>query len=148
MQRAALQTMTEVFPNDPLYTLMLLDYYFPTRKYEEGLQALLRLQQRLGFDDAAMEARLSAASLALGNVQDAAGYADRALELEPDLELGWLSALNARVALSDFAAAVDALQQLEREFGFSLGPVELGKDRRYTNLLASGEYEVWLESRK
>lgn len=145
---AALQVMAGHFPDEPLYSLMLLDYYFPSRKYEEALQALLRLSERLGFEDAAMDARLSAAAFVLENLPDAAAYADKALGREPGLELAWWSALNARAALSDFTGCVDALQKLEGEFGYELGPEALRRNPGYAQLLDSAEYQRWRESLK
>jgi tetratricopeptide (TPR) repeat protein len=145
---AGLETMAKYYPDDPLYALMLLDYYFPAHKYEEATRALLGAYRKLGFDDAAMEARLSAAALVQGNAQDAAGYAERALELEPGLELAWWSALNARATLQDFGAAVEALEFLESEFGYELTPAALGRDPTYKGLLASAEYGAWRESRQ
>jgi hypothetical protein len=144
----ALRIMAGYFPDEPLYSLMLLDYYFPSRKYEEALQALLRLAERLGFEDAAMDARLSAATLVMDNRQDAAAYADKALAHEPGLELAWWSALNARAALSDFAGCVAALQKLEGEFGYSLGPEALQRNPGYAQLVNSAEYRNWRESLK
>jgi len=145
---AALQVMAEHFPEEPLYSLMLLDYYFPARKYEQALQSLLRLSDRLGVEDAAMDARLSAAALVMEKPQDAAAYADSALGREPGLELAWWSALNARAALSDFAGSVEALQRLEDDFGYKLSPETLGKNRSYAQLLDSSEYKRWRESLK
>ena len=143
---AALAIMAEYYPGEPLYSLMLLDYYFPSRKYEEAFLALQVLSDRLDVEDAAMEARLSAAALVMGNAQDASAYADRALEREPGLELAWWSALNARAASADFAGSVAALQQLEAEFGYELGPEALQKNKSYAQLLASSEYKGWRES--
>ena len=143
---AGLETMAEYYPNEPLYALMLLDHYFPARKYEAASRALLGAYRKIGFDDAAMEARLSAAALVMGNAEDAAGYANRALELEPGLELGWWSALNARATLQDFGAAVEALEFLESEFGYELTPEALGRNPMYRGLLASAEYGAWRES--
>ncbi|MDH3614735.1 MAG: hypothetical protein OEU90_12750 [Gammaproteobacteria bacterium] len=143
---AALQIMAEHFPDDPLYSLMLLDYYFPSREYEKALQALQRLSDRLDFDDAAMEARLSAAALVMGNGQDAAAYAEMALAREPGLELAWWSALNARAAMADFAGCVDALRRLEADFGYELGPEALQKNPAYAQLLQSTEFEAWRAS--
>ena len=40
---AALGVMEEHYPEEPLYTLMLLDTLFPNKKYEEGVAALARL---------------------------------------------------------------------------------------------------------
>jgi tetratricopeptide (TPR) repeat protein len=144
---AGLRTMAAHYPNEPLYSLMLLDYYFPSRKYEAANDALLTTYRKLGFDDSAMEARLSSAALVLGNAQDAAGHANRALELEPGLELGWWSALSARVALGDFQSAVKALEALEREFGYELDAESLGKTPAYRDLLSSAEFREWLSTK-
>ncbi len=84
----------------------------------------------------------------MGNLQDAAGHADRALQLEPGLELAWWSALNARATLQDYAAAVEALEFLESEFGYELTPEALGRNPAYRGLLASAEYSAWRESRQ
>lgn len=146
--RTALIDVDKYFPEEPLYSLMLLDLYFPSRKYEEAMQALLRLQSRLGVPDAAMAARLSAASLVLGNNEDALSYADRALQMEPGLELAWWSALRSRTALEQYDGAVEALDQLEKTFGYTLGPEAFEKDPSMADLLLSSEYEKWLDRRE
>jgi hypothetical protein len=144
---AALGKMAEHFPEEPLYSLMLLDHLFPKKKYEEGIAALLRLADALDFPDAAMDARLSAAYLAAGNPGEAVILADASLEREPGLELGWLSALNARNAAGDFAGAVTALTSLESQFGYDLGPENLKKSRVFGQLMASEEFAAWLQTR-
>lgn len=145
---AALQVMAGYFPEEPLYSLMLLDYYFPSRKYEEALQALQRLSDRLDVPDAVMEARLSAATLVMGNPEDAAAYADMSIEREPGLELGWLSAFSARVALADMAGSVAAAEALRANFDRDLDPETLVRNQAYAQLLASSEYKAWRESLK
>ena len=145
---AGLVIMAKYFPDEPLYSLMLLDLYFPTRKYEEAFQALQGLSDRLDVDDAAMLARLSATALVMEKPQDAAAYADAALALEPTLELVWISAFSAHVALSDFVAAVAAARKLQAEFGRDFDPETLGKIKSYAQLLESGEYKGWRESLK
>lgn len=146
--RSALVAMAKYFPDEPLYSLMLLDYYFPSRKYEEAKQSLLQLQQRLDVDDAAMDARLSAAALVMADADSANRYADQAVEREPGLELGWWSALRARLALSQYERAVEALQNLEQQFGHTLGPEELQGQKGFEGLLASDEYKGWVASRE
>jgi hypothetical protein len=144
---AAVGIMAEHYPEEPLYSLMLLDYLFPQRKYEEGVAALVRLAAALGFPDAAMDARISAGYLAAGNTAEAVIHADAATEREPGLELGWLSALNARNAVADFAGSVQALTELESRFGYDLGPETLKKSKNFSGLLASPEYQAWLAER-
>ena len=148
MMRTALMQMANHFPEEPLFSLMLLDYYVPSKMYEEAVAALRRTYDQFEFDDAAMEARLSAIVLVMGNSADASAFADRAVELEPGLELGWWSALRARVALSDFAGAAEALQQLEQQHGHSLGPEALERDKSFAALLASDEFKTWAASRQ
>ena len=94
-----------------------------------------------------MDARMSAALLASGNPAEAVDYAELALRREPGLELGWLSALNARNAVGDFAGTVEALTQLEGEFEYDLGPETLEKSRVFGQLMASEEFAAWLETR-
>ena len=141
--RTALIEVDKYFPEEPLYSLMLLDYYFPTRKYQEAMDALLRLQSRLRVKDSAMSARLSAAALVLGNNEDALAHADAAVQMEPGLELGWWSALRARVAMEQFAGAVAALDVLEKQFGYTLGADAFDEDPAMAPLLRSEEFESW-----
>lgn len=143
----ALGIMAEHYPDEPRYTLMLLDYFFPQKKYQQGIAALRALADEIGFPDAAMEARISAAELAAGNVGEAVAYADAALQREPTLELAWLSALNARNAAADYAGAVAALTRLEADFGYDLGPENLEKSRVFSDLMRSSEFRAWLGTR-
>lgn len=144
---AGLETMARYYPNEPLYGLMLLDYYFPRKQYDEATADLENVYRALGFPDAAMEARLSAAKLAAGDTADALTHAARALELEPGLELAWWSALNARAATGDFAAAIEALGALEDQFGYELDAGTLGRNPGYRELVASDEFRAWREGR-
>ena len=145
--RTALIDVDKYFPEEPLYSLMLLDYYFPARKYDQAMDALLRLQSELGVQDSAMAARLSAASLVLGNDEDALRYAEQAVQIEPGLELGWWSVLRARTATGQYGKAVEALDELEKTFGYTLGPEAFEKDPSMADLLLSPEYESWLDDR-
>ena len=94
-----------------------------------------------------MAARLSAASLVLGNDEDALRYAEQAVQIEPGLELGWWSVLRARTATGQYGKAVEALDELEKTFGYTLGPEAFEKDPSMADLLLSPEYESWLDDR-
>lgn len=146
-QRTVLQAIDAHQPEDPLFALALLDYYFPSKQYEKAWDALVRVRDALGVDDGLTNARLSAARLVMGDVEDANRLADTAIEREPGLELGWWSALRARVAASDFDAAADALSKLAGEYGHELGPDALGKEPAMREFLASEAYRTWLGQR-
>ena len=145
--RIGLMQMDEHAPEEPLFSLMLLDYYVPSQRYDKAIAALQRTYAKFGFDDAAMEARLSAITLAQGNAADANAFAERAILMEPQLELAWWSALRARVAVADFAAAVEALQRLEDEHGHKLGAEQLKGDKSFAALLAADEFKSWAAAR-
>lgn len=145
--RPALIDMDRYFGEEPLYAIMLLDLYFPTRQYQKAYDALLRLEQRIGAEDAGMKARLSAAALVLERHEDAVEYAARAVELDPAVELGWWSMLRAAALTGDFSGAVAALDRLEAEFGHELGPEALKKDPAFGALVASDEYQSRLQDR-
>lgn len=145
--RTALIQMAKYYPVDPLFSLMLLDYYVPAQKYEDALAALRATYDQLGFNDAAMEARISAITLAMGNSSDALSYAERAVEFEPGLELAWWSVLRARVSVEDFAGSVAALETLENNHGHTLRRAELERDKSFAPLLASPEFAAWVEGR-
>ena len=145
--RTALTALDRYFAEDPLYTHLLLAYYFPTRRYEDARVSLERLSARLGVEDAAMEARLRSAELVMRNNEAALQHAERALELEPGLELAWWSALRARNANRDFPGAVAALTALEDQFGYDLTAESLGKDKSLARFVDSPEFKDWLASR-
>jgi len=141
--RSALIDVDKYFPEEPLYSLMLLDYYFPSRRFDEAMDALLRLQSRLGVQDSAMLARLSAAALILDKNEDAVAYAEQAIQFEPGLELGWWSALRSQTAMEQFDKAIEALDMLEKKFGYTLSPQAFEKDPAMASLVRSEEYETW-----
>ena len=141
--RTALIDVDKYFPEDPLYSLMLLDYYFPSKKYDLAMQSLLRLQSRLGAQDPAMSARLSAAALIMDDRENALAYAEHAVQYEPGLELGWWSALRARASMGEYAGAIEALETLEKNFGYSLDQAAFEKDPMMAGLMQSDEFADW-----
>jgi len=141
--RQALIDVAEYFPNDPLYSLMLLDYYFPTRQYDAAWEALERLETRLGVEDAAMQARLSATALVLDRAGDAAAHAERAVEMDPAVELGWWSLLRAAAVSGEYGRAIAAIDRLNADFGHALDANALGRDPAFSRLIASAEFRDW-----
>ena len=143
-----LEWLAEYFPDDPLYSIALLDFYFPSREYQKAYDALIRLRDELDIDDDAVtNARLSSASLVLNQPEDSIAYAARAVASEPGLELAWWAVLRANVAAGQYASAVEALDRLEGDFGYSLGPEALGKDPTMQEFARSEAYRQWFEGK-
>lgn len=143
-QRKLLMAVAEFYPNDPLFSLSLLDYYFPDKQFEKAHDALIRVKNTLRIDDAVTKARLSSTTLVMGQLEDAIALADQATEQEPQLELGWWAALRARVAAEDYVKAIVALEQLQSQFGHSLDAEALAKDPSLERFSRSDEYKTWL----
>lgn len=142
-QRTMLEAMAEYFPDEPLYSLSLLDYYFPTEQYQLAYDALIRLRDKLRIDDGVTEARLSSATLVMGQLEEADAHAERALELEPDLEVAWWALLRSRVALENYAGAADVLDTLKSDYGHTLDPDTLNRDPLFRSFVRSTEYQAW-----
>lgn len=144
-QREALIMVDTHFPNDPLFSLPLMDYYLPEERYQDAYDALTRLQQHLRIDDALINARLSSVALVMEQYDHAHELAMKSVSQEPDLELGWWSVFRARVTAENFAEAIVALEKLENDFGHSLGPDALTKDPMFRKFMLSDEYRAWFE---
>jgi tetratricopeptide (TPR) repeat protein len=144
----AVRMLVDAFPDDPLYSLRLIDYYIPARQYQEAIDALERLQAGIGIKDGATESVKSSAALAMGNTTDSEKYALQATIAEPSLELGWWSLLRARTRAEDYSGATEALARLEDDFGHTLDPKNLKRDRFLKVLADTPEYLNWRASRE
>ena len=109
---------------------------------------MTKFQEFLDADDGAAFARMSALALALGKNDDSVTHAVRATEVEPGLEVGWWSLLRARTRTKDYAGATEVLSRLEDDFGRSLDPKTLARDRFLRVLTNKQEYLDWNASRR
>ncbi len=142
-QRRVLEAIDKYHPDDILFALPLLDYYFPDRQYQKAYDALVRVRDTLRVDDALTNARLSSAELVMDDVDAAVQSAAKAVEQEPDLELGWWSLFRAKVAAGDHEAAAAALTVLTGTFGHDLSAETLAKDPMLREFLASEAFQSW-----
>lgn len=144
----AVRMLVDAFPDDPLYSLRLIDYYIPARQYQDAIDALERLQAGIGISDGATESVKSSAALAMGNTADSEKYALQATVAEPSLEVAWWSLLRARTRAEDYSGATEALARLEDDFGHTLDPRKLKRDRFLKVLADKPEYLNWRASRE
>ena len=146
--RNAVRMLVETYPGDPLFSLRLTEYYISTRQYQEAIDALIVLQDGLGLKDGVTESLKASAALAMGNIGDAEQHAVQATVVEPSLELAWWSLLRARTRAEDYSGATEALARLEDEFGHTLDPEQLGRDRFLKALADKQEYLDWRATRE
>lgn len=146
-QRRVLESIDGYFPEDVLFALPLLDYYFPDRQYQKAYDALVRVRDKLGVDDALTNARLSSALLVMDREDEALELAATATEQEPELELGWWSLFRAQVAAGEYAGAVTSLETLTGSFGHELEAETLAKDPELRGFAASEAFRDWQQGR-
>jgi tetratricopeptide (TPR) repeat protein len=147
--RMVLNDYVAVNKNNPNVALLIATSYFTIGDYEKSYMALERFHEHIDMREGAIPARLSALALASGKNEAAVEYAEEATQDEPGLELGWWSLLRARVQLSDFEGALEALTHLEDDFGHTLDAAQLRRDRfrGFIRLSESEVFEKWRETR-
>lgn len=144
----AVRLIVESFPSEALYSLQLSNHYIQTGQFAEAIAALTTLQAALGVEDGATESLKSSAALAMNNIEDAEKFALQATVAEPLLEVAWWSLLRTRARAGDYSGATEALARLEDDFGHSLDPATLRRDRFLRVLANKPEYVDWRASRK
>lgn len=144
----AVRLIVESYPNEALFSLRLSNYYIRTGQFAEAIDALTKLQTALGVRDGAIESLKSSAALAMNSLEDAQKFAVLATEAEPTLEVAWWSLLRARTRAGDYGGATEALARLEDDFGHSLDPATLRRDRFLKVLASKPEYVDWRASRQ
>lgn len=143
----AVGRIVETHPNDPLYSLRLLEFYIPARQYQQAIDAVARLQEAIGVKDGASESIKASAALAMGDLPEAEAFAVQATELEPGLELSWWSLLRARTRAENYSGATVALERLEDDFGKTLDPATLKRDPFLKALADKQAYLDWRAGR-
>lgn len=141
------ERVVAAFPDDPLQSLRLIEYYIPARRYDKAIASLELLQEGLGFRDGATESLKASAALAMGGTEDAEKFALQATESEPTLEVSWWSLLRVLTATKNYGGATVAMTRLEDDFGEDLSPQQLRKDRFLRVLTDKEEYLDWRASR-
>ncbi len=143
----AVESVAANFPDDPLFSQPLIEFFIPTSQFERTITELGTLQKGLGVVDGATESLKATAAMALGDTERAEEYALSATQAEPDLELTWWSLLRVRTAAGDYAGATEAMTQLEDRFGYLLIPQKLRRDRFLKALIGQQEYKDWRAAR-
>ena len=144
---AAVDELVKHFPGESLHSLSLGEYYVTRRLFEQAIEEYDRFEGALGMKDGVSETFKATSAMALGDFERAQEFALSATQVEPGLELSWWALLRARTAAEDYAAATEALTQLEDRFGHLLIPQKLRRDRFLKILINQQEYKDWRAAR-
>ncbi len=143
--RKALAEFEKAFPNDPALDLHSFDSCFLSKKYDEALQVLDRLDRRLGGDPYLKVLRASV-HIEAGSLEKARDQGSLAVQEEPALEDAYWTLVTISLRAKDFKETVALLQALEEKFKVKIGNLH-GKPI-YEEFVRSAEYEGWMKKRR
>ena len=132
--------------DDPRTAFLLIDYYFLRGDMEAAMESVETLESVFGFD-AAIALFKSTISLQLGDVDAAVRFAEAAFEVEPYDENSFWAMLNVSLATERYAAAIEAMEVLEIDFGYLFDAEVMATEETYSGFIESAEYETWAASR-
>lgn len=145
--RKVLKNIERYFNDDEGMSYLLLDYYYLEGDYEKAMKAVDRVQSNFGVEDAGILALKANLLVEIGKVQEAAAYARRAIELEPEYEHSYLSLLVAQIEQKQYAQAISTADTLEQRFYYDFSPQVLSDNEFFADFLESAEYRKWRNGR-
>jgi len=145
----ALEIFVDVYSDQPTYALAMSEYYLAVGAMAESYALMKIFHENFAVNEGALPAKLSALALATAKPDDAEKFAVEATTDEPTLELGWWSLLRVRSSMENYAGAIEALTQLEENFGHRLDEAKLRRDRfrGFAELVSSQEFRDWRATR-
>jgi tetratricopeptide (TPR) repeat protein len=141
---AAVADYRKWHPESPALQLMLLDYHFYRKEFDEALACIDGLDKTVGGDSYLdfMRANLHYSA---GRTEEARATALKAVEREPTLIQPYWSLLTLSVEAKDFAETARLLTIVEEGFPVRFDALEEAEP--YAEFVKSPEYEKWLAAR-
>jgi tetratricopeptide (TPR) repeat protein len=144
-----LQAMVDyksLFPEDPSIDLVSLDYLLLQEKFEEGLAAIDRLDERLGGDPY-LDIYRGSFYYSLDNYSKATVLFQRFTQNFPDDTDGWDSLINVYIEDKKYAEALGVFDVLIEKYGLGKSDmaVFIEEEPTYADFIKSEAYKNWLK---
>lgn len=145
-----LQAMVDyknLFPEDPSIDLVSLDYLLIQEKFEEGLAAIDRLDERLGGDPY-LDIYRGSFYYSLNNYPKATALFKRFTENFPDDTDGWDSLISVYIDDKKYTEALGIFDVLIEKYGLGKSDmaVFIEEEPTYADFIKSEAYKNWLKS--
>ncbi len=141
----ALQAVRSAIPGDPCLDFILVDYYSAHHQYEELRAAIDRLDRRIGGDPY-QDARRAVSYMQEKRYRLARKYAQKAINAEDTLLLGYCVLLQTALAERDFDEARRLLTVMEEKSLMRFS--DLTTVPAYAEFVKSPQYQTWLKRAK
>ena len=130
----------ELFPGDPSLPLMLIDYYFLKKDYQNTLKSIDELDANLGKDPY-LNLYRAYVYKQQNKLKETQKYAAKVIATLPSLSEPYLTFLSASLAARDFAAVTKCLKLL-RKNGFDISRKNILEDPEYKDYVKSKEFKI------
>ncbi len=140
----ALEDYERLFPGDPSLTLMLLDFHYLKKDYENVRKAVQTLSAEVGGDDY-LDTFLAGVLIVAGRHEEALKLAEAALSNDPTLEDAHWNAITAASNLDDYDSIARHLKTLRQDFDYTFDPEELRNNEIYQSFMDTPQAEAFFE---
>ena len=130
------------FGHEPELGLMLFDYYFDKRQFDLALDAIARLEKRIG-KDSVMAVLKSVVYREHGKPEQALAAAREAISLEPEREANHWALVTCLLQQRSFDEVAITLNDIATRFSLSFNPTELAEHDVYAEFAGSTAFERW-----
>lgn len=137
-----LDNVARDFGQEPEMGLMLFDYYFGKQQFDLALDAIARLEKRLG-KDSVMTVLKSVVYREQGQTERALAAAREAVSLEPEREASHWALVTCLLQQRAFDEVAVALDDVATRFSLSFSPSELAAHEVYAEFARSKAFERW-----
>lgn len=144
--RMALADLNRHFGTDPTLSLLLVDHYLLEGDYPAAHTALNNLKNHTG-GDAAIDGMQANVYLTEKNYPESLKYAKLAVKQDPDYENAYWTLIDSSIRVKEYKTAVKAIEELEKNFGYTFDPKELAKIEGYDAFAKSPVFAQWKSNR-
>ncbi len=141
--RRMLARLEQLHGNDPAAAFMLLDHYFYAKDLTKCLQAIASIESRVGVDGMTQTLRSNIYAMS-GMHKEAIAVATKAIAAEPDMNDPYFTLAQSRVALGQFAEAIETYSTLQKDFGYQFTREDFAQDAKFTKFIGSPQFKKWL----
>ena len=136
-----LKEYKDLFPSDPSLSLMLIDYYFLRKEYQNTLKTINDLDKHLGKDPY-LNLYRAYVYQQQNKLKETQKYAGKVIMALPSLSEPYVTFISASLAARDFAAVTKCLK-IFRKNGFNVSRKDILKDPEFKDYVNSKEFKKW-----